>query len=132
MGCFSYICKESGQSIHDGDIVKLFYLKGCQVVQQMTGPYSLYGNVYDENDNELSWNTEWSDIVNDHFNDNAGDGIAAICECEFTGKLPTTISDDCPNQGQLIDMCESCKNPETECSCCMDFAGTLMKRTMNK
>jgi len=107
MGCFSYLCEVCGDPvICDGpvqDRVKLWMLRDGKPVQSMEGMYSGYGTVNDDNGDEVKWDGDWVGLVDMAFNDNPGDGWAAIhsrCFSKHT-QVPITRSDDDPNQGWL-------------------------------
>lgn len=103
MGCFSFMCKESGKpaasSSFDGDAVYLFLLKDGKVIEEMYGHYDSYGRVFDKNGDSFQWNMDWSDVCDLIFNGNSGDGIALVLACNYSGKVPTTQSEDDPDQG---------------------------------
>jgi|TARA_Y100000310_G_scaffold127848_3_gene127010 hypothetical protein len=110
MGCFSFICKESGNPVlstsFSGDAVHLFLLKGGKVLEHMFGNYDSYGRVFDgvkiqesPHCDSFKWNMKWSDVCELMFNDENGDGIAAILGHEYDGEVPTTQSESDPNQG---------------------------------
>jgi hypothetical protein len=103
MGCFSFICKESGlpiaSSSFDGDAVRMYLLKGGKVIEEMVGHYDSYGRVFDGNGDSLEWKTPWDDVCDLIFNEDDGDGIAAVLECHFKGNIPTIQSEDDPDQG---------------------------------
>jgi hypothetical protein len=111
MGCFSYICKKSGEPIlstsFSGDAVYLFLLKDGKVIEEMYGNYDSYGRVFgtEESKNEhldnesFGWEHEWGSCIDLHFNDKNDDGFAAILAEFYDGVHPTTISEDDPNQG---------------------------------
>jgi hypothetical protein len=104
MGCFSFICKESGlpvaSSSFDGDACRLYLLKNGKVIEEMHGHYDSYGRVFKKtNDEYFEWNMDWREVCDLMFNDNEGDGIAVVLEKYFTGKIPTTISEGDPDQG---------------------------------
>ena len=104
MGCFSYICKESGKSVtstsFSGDPVRMYLLKDGKVIEEMRGHYDSYGRVFDDKDDSFEWKKDWGECVDMHFNKKKpGDGFAVILEQHFTGKIPTTISEDDPMQG---------------------------------
>lgn len=104
MGCFSFICKESGlpvaSSSFDGDAVRMYLLKDGKVIEEMRGHYDSYGRVFKADKNEsFQWKTEWNEVCDLMFTDNKGDGIAVILEKYFSGRIPTTQSDDDRNQG---------------------------------
>ena len=97
MGCFSFMCKECGKPILSdslkGQQVKLFLLENGKVIEQMEGGYNSYGAVFGTN-----WNMEWTDVCELMFG-NHKSGIAAVHTRCWTGKIPTTDSDQDPNQG---------------------------------
>jgi hypothetical protein len=105
MGCFSFICKESGLPVasdsFSGDAVRLYLLKNGEVIEEMRGHYDSYGRVFKDKtcEDSFEWKMHWSDVCDMMFNDNAGDGIAVVLEKYFTGKIPTTQSEGDPNQG---------------------------------
>jgi hypothetical protein len=106
MGCFSYICKKSKLPITSksfgGDKVHLFLLKDGKVLEHMYGEYDSYGRVFTDKKctDSFEWKMDWDEVVDLHFNDNPGDGVAAIHAAYYDGVAPTTISDDDPNQGR--------------------------------
>lgn len=103
MGCFSYICKESGLPINsnsfDGDAVHLFLLYKGEVIEEMYGNYNSYGRVFDGNGGSFDWNADWGTIVDLHFSDDESSGVAAVLDQYWDGSYPVTKSDDDPNQG---------------------------------
>ncbi len=105
MGCFSFICKESGlpvaSSSFDGDACRLYLLKDGKVIEEMRGHYDSYGRVFKDKtyEDSFEWKMEWGDVCDLMFNSNDGDGIAVVLEQYFTGKIPTTISEGDPDQG---------------------------------
>ena len=128
MGCFSYMCKECGESIKSNvDDVTLSLLKEGKVIQSMRGLYDSYGRVYIDASKDALASHEWNDPFPDKpldkyeqadvdngdttwtwsrvcdlvFSEGAGNGIAAVhTRCQVEGKEPTTMSDDDPNQGE--------------------------------
>jgi hypothetical protein len=105
MGCFSFICKESGLPVasdsFSGDAVRLYLLKNGEVIEEMRGHYDSYGRVFKDRtyEDSFEWKMHWSDVCDMMFNDNAGDGIAVVLEKYFTDKIPTTQSEGDPDQG---------------------------------
>ena len=105
MGCFSFICKESGLPVasdsFSGDAVRLYLLKSGKVIEEMRGHYDSYGRVFKDRtyEDSFEWKMHWSDVCDMMFNDNAGDGIAVVLEKYFTDKIPTTQSEGDPDQG---------------------------------
>ena len=103
MGCFSFMCKESGlpiaSSSFDGDAVRLYLLKDGEVIEEMVGHYDSYGQVFDGKGDSFEWEMDWSDVCDLIFSTNESDGIAAVLERHFNGTIPTTQSDSDPDQG---------------------------------
>ena len=103
MGCFSFMCKESGlpvaSSSFDGDAVRLYLLKDGEVIEEMVGHYDSYGRVFDGKGDSFEWEMSWGDVCDLMFNTNEGDGIAVVLERHFNGTIPTTQSDSDPDQG---------------------------------
>ncbi len=102
MGCFSFFCKESDKNVQEDEPVYLFLLKDGKVIEELYGKYNLYGNVED-----LEWKMDWNDVCELMWHPNKSNGIAAIREVAFKGKIPTVRSMDDPNQG-----CGKRKNSE--------------------
>jgi hypothetical protein len=105
MGCFSFICKESGLPVasdsFSGDAVRLYLLKNGKVIEEMRGHYDSYGRVFKDKqcEDSFEWKMEWGEVCDMMFNDNDGDGIAVVLENYFTGNIPTTQSEGDPDQG---------------------------------
>jgi hypothetical protein len=105
MGCFSFICKESGlpvaSSSFDGDAVRMYLLENGKVREEMHGHYDSYGRVFKDSkyEDSFEWQMEWGKVVDLMFTKNDGDGIAVILEKYFDGRIPTTRSESDPNQG---------------------------------
>ncbi len=104
MGCFSFICKESGlpvaSSSFDGDAVRMYLLKGGKVLEEMRGHYDSYGRVFTaDKEDSFEWKMDWHEVCDLMFTKNEGDGIAVILEKYFNGNIPTTRSEGDPNQG---------------------------------
>lgn len=106
MGCFSYMCKMCGEPVlsnsNRGELVTLYLLVNGKIHQEMTGEYDSYGKVFKEDlKSSHQWVTmEWGDMITLHFDENPSNGIAAIHKkCHRDGMLPTTRSEDDPNQG---------------------------------
>lgn len=126
MGCFSFMCKKSGEPVlsssFDGDAVHLFLLKDGEVIEHMYGNYDSYGRVFDGKGESFKWNLPWSNVCDlMHDDDDASGGIAAVLDKFYDGVYPTTRSDRDPNQGwgehgELMgctsdDICEKVKEP---------------------
>ena len=98
MGCFSFMCKECGRPIlsdsFSGQEVKLFLLDKGEIIEQIEGQYDSYGNVLTS-----QWDMDWHGVCDLMFTASDADGIAAIHSRCFTGRCPTTKSEDDPNQG---------------------------------
>lgn len=104
MGCFSFICKESGlpvaSSSFDGDAVRLYLLKNGKVVEEMHGHYDSYGRVFKKNNDEsFEWKMDWHEACELMFDKDESNGMAVILEKYFTGNIPTTRSEQDPDQG---------------------------------
>jgi hypothetical protein len=105
MGCFSFLCKESGlpvaSSSYDGDACRLYLLKDGQLLEEMRGHYDSYGRVFKDSncDESFEWELPWGEVVNLMFTENEGDGMAVVLEKYFTGTIPTTRSESDRNQG---------------------------------
>jgi hypothetical protein len=104
MGCFSFICKESGlpvaSSSFDGDACRMYLLRDGNVIEEMRGHYDSYGRVFTaDKEDSFQWSLEWGAVCDLMFTDNEGDGIAVILEKYFTGRIPTTRSESDPDQG---------------------------------
>jgi hypothetical protein len=104
MGCFSFICKESGlpvaSSSFDGDACRMYLLRDGKVIEEMRGHYDSYGRVFTaDKEDSFQWSLEWGAVCDLMFTDNEGDGIAVILEKYFTGRIPTTRSESDPDQG---------------------------------
>jgi peptide methionine sulfoxide reductase MsrA len=105
MGCFSFICKESGlpvaSSSFDGDAVRMYLLKDGKVVEEMRGHYDSYGRVFSDStyEDSFEWKMEWGEVVDLMFHPDESNGVAVILEKYFTGNIPTTRSESDPDQG---------------------------------
>ncbi len=114
MGCFSFICKKSGEPVlsssFDGDAVHLFLLKDGKLIEYMLGNYDSYGRVFSNIKNKdnkhleyesFEWNLDWGDVCNLMFSSNKRNGIAAILEPYWKkgDLIPEERSEGDPNQG---------------------------------
>jgi hypothetical protein len=104
MGCFSFICKESGLPVasdsFSGDAVRMYLLKNGKVLEEMRGHYDSYGRVFTaDKEDSFEWKMGWNEVCDLMFTKNEGDGIAVILEKYFTGNIPTTRSEGDPDQG---------------------------------
>ena len=80
MGCFSFKCKECGESILSNDDVEemviLYLLKDGKVVQKMTGRYDSYGRVYTPcMKDSIKWDMDWDDVCDLMFDEDVKNGI---------------------------------------------------------
>jgi hypothetical protein len=105
MGCFSFICKESGlpvaSSSFNGDACRMYLLKNGKVIEEMHGHYDSYGRVFNDSTYEDSfhWKMEWGEVCDLMFDDDESNGIAVVLEKYFNGTIPTTRSESDPDQG---------------------------------
>lgn len=104
MGCFSFLCKESGKpalsTSFDGSPCHLFLLKDGECLEHMYGNYDSYGRVFKEKkEGSFEWKMTWGDVCELMHNNNEGDGIAMILAEHYRGGTPTTISERDPDQG---------------------------------
>jgi hypothetical protein len=104
MGCFSFICKESGlpvaSSSFDGDAVRMYLLENGRVIEEMRGHYDSYGRVFhSDKEDSFEWKMEWGKVVDLMFHKDESNGVAVILEQYFTGNIPTTRSESDPDQG---------------------------------
>ena len=105
MGCFSFVCKESGMPVasdsFSGDAVRMYLLKDGKVIEEMHGHYDSYGRVFKDKtcEDSFEWKMHWKEVCDMMFNSKDDDGIAVVLEKYFTGKIPTTQSEGDPNQG---------------------------------
>ena len=105
MGCFSFICKESGlpvaSSSFDGDACRLYLLKDGKVIEERRGHYDSYGRVFTDStyEDSFEWKMDWSEVCDLMFDNDESNGIAVILEKYFEGTIPTTRSEGDPNQG---------------------------------
>jgi hypothetical protein len=105
MGCFSFICKESGLPVasdsFSGDACRMYLLKNGELIEEMRGHYDSYGRVFSDStfENSFEWHMEWSDVCDLMFDKDKGNGIAVVLEKYFNGTIPTTRSESDPNQG---------------------------------
>ena len=104
MGCFSFMCKESGlpvaSSSFDGDACRLYLLKNGKVIEEMHGHYDSYGRVFKKNNDEsFEWKMDWDEACELMFDKDESNGIAVVLEKYFTGNIPTTRSEQDPDQG---------------------------------
>ncbi len=104
MGCFSFLCKESGlpvaSSSFDGDAVRMYLLKNGKVIEEMRGHYDSYGRVFTaDKEDSFEWKMDWNEVCNLMFTPKKGNGIAVILEKYFIGNIPKTRSEGDPAQG---------------------------------
>jgi hypothetical protein len=107
MGCFSYLCKNSGKAVNsdsfDGDACTIYLLENGKVIEEMHGHYDSYGRVFDGKGDSFEWKKDWGECVTMHFNDDPTSGFAVVLDEEDFGKVPTTVSEDDPDQGWSSD-----------------------------
>lgn len=114
MGCFSFLCKKSGHAAtstsFDGDPVTLYLLKDGKVIEMMHGNYNSYGCVFDGKGESFQWSIGWGAVCDLMFSGNDGDGIALVLDKYDDGIVPTTQSEDDPNQGwgEGLDLIGDC------------------------
>lgn len=105
MGCFSFLCKKTGRGVQStsfsGEPVHLFLLKNGKILEYMFGNYNSYGQVFKNKLTEsFEWKMEWGEVCDLMFSKDKSNGIAAILASHFVeGEIPTTRSEDDPNQG---------------------------------
>jgi hypothetical protein len=105
MGCFSFICKESGLPVasdsFSGDACRLYLLKDGKVIEEMRGHYDSYGRVFTDStyEDSFEWKMDWHEVCDLMFDKDGSNGIAVILEKYFEGNIPTTRSEGDPNQG---------------------------------
>lgn len=105
MGCFSFLCKESGKPVGSdsmsGDAVRMYLLKEGRLLEEMRGHYDSYGRVFKDPEctESFEWKMDWFEVVDLMFTENEGDGMAVVLEKYYTGVIPTTRSEGDPNQG---------------------------------
>lgn len=115
MGCFSFICKETGKpgnsSSFDGNPVHLFLLKKGKVIEHMFGNYDSYGRVFSnvkESDDKsmtdttsFEWKLDWNECCNLMFDNDKSNGIALIHASHWKEGDPYPIerSEGDPEQG---------------------------------
>jgi hypothetical protein len=105
MGCFSFICKESGLPVasdsFSGDACRMYLLKNGELIEEMRGHYDSYGRVFSDSTYEKSfeWHMKWGEVCDLMFDKDESNGIAVVLEKYFNGTIPTTRSEADPNQG---------------------------------
>jgi hypothetical protein len=105
MGCFSFICKESGlpvaSSSFDGDACRMYLLKNGKVIEEMRGHYDSYGRVFHaDKEDSFKWKMEWGKVVDLMFHPDERNGMAVVLEKYYKeDSIPTTRSEGDPNQG---------------------------------
>ena len=104
MGCFSFICKESGLPVasdsFSGDAVRMYLLKNGKVIEEMRGHYDSYGRVFTaDKEDSFEWKMKWGEVVDLMFHKDESNGVAVILEKYFNNMIPTTRSEGDPNQG---------------------------------
>lgn len=104
MGCFSFLCKNSGKpalsTSFSGSPCKLYLLKNGKVLEMMHGNYDSYGRVFTKGlEDSFKWRMEWGDVCDLMFDSDMSNGIAVVLDKYDDGTIPTTRSENDPNQG---------------------------------
>lgn len=104
MGCFSFLCKNSGKpalsTSFSGSPCKLYLLKNGKVIEMMHGNYDSYGRVFTRGlEDSFEWQMEWSGVCDLMFDSDVSNGIAVVLDKYDNGIIPTTRSEYDPNQG---------------------------------
>ena len=111
MGCFSFICKETGRpatsSSFDGTAVHLFLLKNGKVIEHMHGNYDSYGRVFAPDvmnkmpPESFEWKLDWGECCNLMFDPDKSNGIALIHANYWNEGMPYPVerSEGDPDQG---------------------------------
>lgn len=121
MGCFSFLCKESGKpalsTSFDGSPCYMFLLKDGVVLEEMHGNYDSYGGVFSNGLTENSdlrqsfeWEMDWGDVCSLMHSDKSDCGIAIVLSEFYKGNPPDEKSPRDPNQG-WGDGCFLSKSP---------------------
>ena len=128
MGCFSFICKNSGKpalsTSFDGSPVRMYLLKDGKVIEEMYGNYDSYGRVFKpkeertQGDKSFKWAMNWNKVCDLIFSDDEKNGIALILDKFYIeGQAPpTTRSEHDPNQGWYDPDDEDGENYFADCS----------------
>ncbi len=132
MGEFSWICKECGENVRDGDHVIFMSMLDGQIIEWMQGYNTNYGNVEDKDKNIIDWKVmSWNNMVDLDCMDCFGteeeleemkeeiskNGMVAIHSKCWTGKVPTTKSERDPNQGWTPECTVHKDDYDIECEC---------------
>jgi len=137
------MCKKCGKPILSnscsGQSVELFLLEYGEVIDRMSGEYDSYGRVFTKDRKDsVKWNRQWGDGQPDDDESNitpsvcslmcdfdVDSGIAAIHTKCFDGKIPSTFSENDPNQGwgtEDEDLCDVCGGSFDDHDCvCGDY-----------
>ena len=105
MGCFSFVCKESGLPVasdsFSGDAVRMYLLENGNVIEEMRGHYDSYGRVFTKDKKDsFEWNMEWGKVVDLMFHSDESNGVAVVLEKYYIDEsIPKTRSESDPNQG---------------------------------
>ena len=105
MGCFSFVCKESGLPVasnsFSGDAVRMYLLVDGVVVEEMRGHYDSYGRVFHaDKEDSFEWKMEWRKVVDLMFHPDERNGIAVVLEKYYKeDSIPKTRSEGDPDQG---------------------------------
>jgi hypothetical protein len=81
MGCFSFICNETGlpansDSHREGAAVHMYLMRKGEIVEEMVGNYDSYGCVYDGQGGSFEWDMDWGDVCDLMFDGGVDSGIA--------------------------------------------------------
>lgn len=105
MGCFSFLCKVTGEAAlstsFDGSPVHMFLLKKGKVIEYMHGNYDSYGRVFDGKGDSFEWKLDWGDVCDLMFDPDKSNGMAVILDPNWKkgDPYPVERSQDDPNQG---------------------------------
>jgi hypothetical protein len=102
MGCFTFKCKKTNETICEEDYVHLFLLKQGKVIEHMYGEYDSYGRVRNNSGESFHWNMPWKNVCDlCDMSSNKGDGLAAILGTYWNegDPYPTTQSEDADFMG---------------------------------
>jgi len=103
MGCFSFKCKVCDEPINSdsrsGEHCTLYLLQDGKVIEQMTGQYDSYGRVFDSSMESVQWGMKWGAACALMYLPDKGNGIAAVHSDCYCSEVPTTRSEDDPDQG---------------------------------
>lgn len=101
MGCFGFMCAQSGKQVCHNDAVRAFLIVDGRVKEYMRGHYDHYGRVYKNKDDEESfeWAMDWNDVCDLIFAEDPTQGLAFVLESEWNETTPIMKSPNDPDQG---------------------------------